>query len=473
MALAVTSTICVCFIAGVSRIDRVIGYQKNKSCGYCKQQDGSYSYYMASDNMRVDHYQELMDRGWRRSGTTYYKPDLLRSCCPHYTIRLKASEFKPTKDQRSAINKLNNHVIGSAYKRKVAMLCPESREIKRQKRDKFDVVDAAHKAEYSRLPKPVGKQSGKPIEPEHKFEVTLEPDSCTKEKHAIMLKYQTKIHHDPEWRWSEPSFKRFLCNGLDRKILKIRGRTMKLGSYHQCYRLDGKLVAVGVLDLLPHAVSSVYLFYDPDYSHWDWGKISALQEIALAREKGYEYYYMGYYIHNCTKMLYKGRFEPSSILDPESLTWHPLDKEFKARLDKRKYVSMSADARNGVADVATSEVKTTPSRVEEMTKEKLEKKLKGEEIDEDTDPSDADDTEIPEGSLFDYGIPGVLTKEDIEKLDLRHMKLVVRTSVVDLEDLRDWDQWRIDQPNTIKGIAAELVAATGPKLLKDTALSLF
>jgi arginine-tRNA-protein transferase len=34
---------------------------------------------------------------------------------------------------------------------------------------------------------------------------------------------------------------------------------MKLGSYHQCYRLDGKLVAVAVLDLLPHAVSSVYL----------------------------------------------------------------------------------------------------------------------------------------------------------------------------------------------------------------------
>ena len=28
-----------------------------------------------------------------------------------------------------------------------------------------------------------------------------------------------------------------------------------------CYRLDGRLIAMGVLDLLPHGVSSVYLLY--------------------------------------------------------------------------------------------------------------------------------------------------------------------------------------------------------------------
>jgi arginine-tRNA-protein transferase len=73
------------------------------------------------------------------------------------------------------------------------------------------------------------------------------------------LNYQIKIHQDPASRWGESAFKRFLCSGLDRKVLKIGGNTLKLGSYHQCYRIDGKLVAVGVLDLLPHAVSSVYL----------------------------------------------------------------------------------------------------------------------------------------------------------------------------------------------------------------------
>ena len=78
-------------------------------------------------------------------------------------------------------------------------------------------------------------------------------------RHEVMLKYQTEIHKDPPSRWKEASFKRFLCSGLDRQTVKLNGKAQKIGSYHQCYRLDGKLVAVGVLDLLPHAVSSVYL----------------------------------------------------------------------------------------------------------------------------------------------------------------------------------------------------------------------
>lgn len=435
---------------------------------------------MACEDMRVDHYQELIDRGWRRSGTTYYKPDLPRSCCPHYTIRLKAADYKAKKEHRSAINKLNDYVLGPEYKRKAATLSPQPREVKRQKRGTFDVVEAVNSAQYDRLPRPTSPMTGKPIEPAHRLEITLEADSCTKEKHDVMLRYQIEIHKDPEWRWSEASFKRFLCNGLDQKTLKIKGQTLKLGSYHQCYRLDGKLVAVGVLDLLPHAVSSVYLFYDPEYREWDWGKISALNEIALTRSKGYDYYYMGFYIHSCIKMRYKGRFEPSQLLDPESLGWDTLDNAFREKLDLNKYVSLSADRKvNGkrtstVADgPAISEVKTQPSHVEELTKEKLAEKLKGEDVDIDSDPSDPDDTEIPEGSLFDYNIPGVLKKHEVEALKLGQFKLIVRDSLIDLEDLRGWEDWKVDDPETIKGIAAELIAATGPRLLMDSALSLF
>ena len=78
-------------------------------------------------------------------------------------------------------------------------------------------------------------------------------------RYDVFLQYQMQIHKDPKSRWGQSAFKRFLCTGLDRKIIKIGGKTLRLGSYHQCYYLDSKLVAVGVLDLLPHAVSSVYL----------------------------------------------------------------------------------------------------------------------------------------------------------------------------------------------------------------------
>lgn len=256
---------------------------------------------------------------------------------------------------------------------------------------------------------------------------------------------------------------------------------MKLGSYHQCYRVDGKLVAVGVLDLLPHAVSSVYLFYDPDWQEWDWGKISALREIALVMEGGYEYYYMGYYIHSCIKMRYKGRFEPSYLLDPEIPAWNLLDSQLRSNLDKHKYFSPSGSLRdiskglngNTIEQPTLTDMKTTPSHIEELTKEKLADKLRGEDLELDSDPSDPEDTEIPEGSLFEYNIPGVMTKAEVSGLDLDHMKLLVRTALIDLEDLRGWEEWRIDDPGTIKGIAAELIAATGPKLLENSALALF
>jgi len=432
------------------------------------------SYYMSCDNMRVDHYQELMDRGWRRSGTLYYKPDLLRSCCPHYTIRLKASEFKAKKDQRQPVNRFNDFVLGAEYRQQAARLCPQSREEKRRNRGTFDLLTAVHKAEYDNVKRPVNKKTGKLIEPTHKFEINLEGDSCTKEKYDVFLKYQMQIHKDPASRWKEKDFKRFLCSGLDRKILKIGGKTMKLGSYHQCYRLDGKLVAVAVLDLLPHAVSSVYLFYDPEYRQWDFGKMSALREIALALEAKYEFYYMGYYIHSCVKMRYKGTFSPSYLLDPESLEWCLFDETYKRELDKTPYVSLSRDRKQGpVATDENSQSQITATSASETTKERSTIFDDEQDLEFDEAPSDEEDAEIPEGSMFDYHIPGVLTKDEVKSLDLDHWRLVVRNNLVELEDIRGWEDWKIDDPDTIKGIAAELIAATGPKLLQNSALVLF
>lgn len=33
--------------------------------------------------------------------------------------------------------------------------------------------------------------------------------------------------------------------------------------------------------------------YDPDFEQWEFGKLSAMREIAFAVENGYPYYYMG------------------------------------------------------------------------------------------------------------------------------------------------------------------------------------
>jgi arginine-tRNA-protein transferase len=38
------------------------------------------------------------------------------------------------------------------------------------------------------------------------------------------------------------------------------------------------------------------LSYDPDYEHWEFGKLSAMREIAFAQENNYAYYYMGEFL---------------------------------------------------------------------------------------------------------------------------------------------------------------------------------
>ena len=55
------------------------------------------------------------------------------------------------------------------------------------------------------------------------------------------------------------------------------GLPMGYGSFHQQYLLDGKIICVGVLDILPSLVSSKYLYYDPDYEFLNLGKYSALR----------------------------------------------------------------------------------------------------------------------------------------------------------------------------------------------------
>lgn len=43
---------------------------------------------MTAIHLETKDYQQLIDRGWRRSGKFLYKPNLEASCCPPYTIRL-------------------------------------------------------------------------------------------------------------------------------------------------------------------------------------------------------------------------------------------------------------------------------------------------------------------------------------------------------------------------------------------------
>lgn len=59
------------------------------------------------------------------------------------------------------------------------------------------------------------------------------------------------------------------------------GPEVGYGSFHQQYWLDGRIVAVGVIDILPTCVSSVYLYYHPDFASLSLGSYAALRSADM------------------------------------------------------------------------------------------------------------------------------------------------------------------------------------------------
>eukprot|EP00118_Oscarella_pearsei_P014062 m.118041 g.118041 ORF g.118041 m.118041 type:complete len:85 (+) comp37637_c1_seq3:1800-2054(+) len=63
---------------------------------------------------------------------------------------------------------------------------------------------------------------------------------------------------------------------------------------------------------------------------------------------------MGYYIHNCQKMRYKGQYHPSLLLCPEVYSWVPIESCLP-RLDASKYSRLD-DAKGPEGNAAVDNV---------------------------------------------------------------------------------------------------------------------
>lgn len=83
------------------------------------------------------------------------------------------------------------------------------------------------------------------------------------------------------------------------------------------YYLQDALVGVSIADCSAQALSSVYMYFDPDCSRRSLGMFSVLWEIEHCRRQGLPYYYLGFYIKDCRTMTYKSRFAPHQLLTPE------------------------------------------------------------------------------------------------------------------------------------------------------------
>ncbi|XP_006879951.1 PREDICTED: arginyl-tRNA--protein transferase 1 isoform X1 [Elephantulus edwardii] len=437
-------------------------------CGYCKNESGSRSNGMWAHSLTAQDYQDLVDRGWRRSGKYVYKPVMNETCCPQYTIRCRPLQFQPSKSHKKVLKKMlkfltkgeitkgdgEDEPMDSTVEPTVAgdfalinkldiqcdlsalsddlkeSLQSEEKQqgITSKKEEPPTLIQSQHveeklgsgepscpvkvhappkpgkgadlskppcrkakeiRKERKRLklmqqnpggalpgPQPQGGPSPctppkarsnqpKSLEdlifeplPEgalHKLEVRLvrssPPSSQFKatfqESYQLYKRYQMIVHKDPSDKPAVSQFTRFLCSSPLEAEHPPNGPECGYGSFHQQYWLDGKLIAVGVVDILPCCVSSVYLYYDPDYSFLSLGVYSALREIAFTKQlhektSQLSYYYMGFYIHSCPKMKYKGQYRPSDLLCPETYVWVPIEQCLPS-LDNAKYCRFNQD----------------------------------------------------------------------------------------------------------------------------------
>lgn len=404
-----------------------------------------FSYFAQANDLKTDFYQKLLNRGWRRSGMALYKPDLRASCCTQYTTRLNSHMFSPSREQRQRLNRFNRYIIGEAYIEAAASLYPKTHEQSRRRKQNFDLVERIHESEQA--------EQTPPLEHAHSFVVTLEANNFTEEKFYIYQNYQQSVHQDSPAAITRDGFRRFLCESpLRNGHISENNCSRLLGSYHQCYRIDGNLVAVGVLDLLPECVSAVYFMYHESVRDFCFGKLSAMREIALAKEKGYIWWYPGYYIHNCIKMRYKGDYYPQYILSPESYTWHLFTEDIKQQLSLRKYISLSSS--NGIERTMSNGTSSAlPHNLEESDMYM---------------PIGDDEIEIP---LFARDMPGILSKDKLlSEVDLDSIYIRIGDVCFFSRDLENWRNSSIESGYSIKGIIAEIVAAVGPELSREMIL---
>jgi arginyl-tRNA--protein-N-Asp/Glu arginylyltransferase len=132
-----------------------------------------------------------------------------------------------------------------------------------------------------------------------------EPEPST-EKHRLFQRY-LKLRHSGAMTGSIEEYVEFLY------VTAVRSLEIE-------YRLNDRLVGVGVVDREPDALSAVYFFFEPEESSRSLGVFNVLTCIELCRGLELAYVYLGYYVRGSKTMEYKASYRPHEILGAD-LRW--------------------------------------------------------------------------------------------------------------------------------------------------------
>ena len=165
----------------------------------------------------------------------------------------------------------------------------------------------------------------------HKYTVELTDKiklKSTEERYLLYSKYQSIIHKEST---TLEKYNNFLgISPITKKEIKLPNDLTNnksilypkyYGSYNLIHRIDGKIIAVTVIDILPNYLESLYCYYDTDFSFLDLGVVTAIREIEFMKsfqeliDKNLIYYTIGEMSTSVTKLKYKGNYFPTEIMD--------------------------------------------------------------------------------------------------------------------------------------------------------------
>jgi arginyl-tRNA--protein-N-Asp/Glu arginylyltransferase len=85
------------------------------------------------------------------------------------------------------------------------------------------------------------------------------------------------------------------------------------------FRVKGRLVGAGIVDVEPEAMSAVYFYFDPDLADRSPGTYNVLWLLQECRQRGIPWLYLGYHVAGGRGMAYKTAFRPHQILGADGV----------------------------------------------------------------------------------------------------------------------------------------------------------
>lgn len=132
--------------------------------------------------------------------------------------------------------------------------------------------------------------------------VIIKPAVFEQAHYDMYLRYQTIRHTDGA-----------MANASPEDYLSFLGSSWCDTLFVE-FSIHSELAAIAVIDQVDKAWSAVYTFFEPKFSSYSLGVYAVLWQIEQAYQQQKEFLYLGFWIKDCKKMVYKCDYQPIQLL---------------------------------------------------------------------------------------------------------------------------------------------------------------